>query len=91
MNAENLPDLGFDWAELLELLKTTGVDLAINLVTALAIFIIGRWVAGMVTKALRTLMQKRAIPTAGEIEIPSTEFLHPGSGGIRAGLCHARK
>ena len=61
MNAENLPELGFDWAELLELLKTTGVDLAINIVTAIAIFIIGKWVAGLLTKAVRTLMQKREI------------------------------
>jgi len=61
MNAENLPDLGFDWAELIEILKTTGVDLAINIVTALAIFVIGKWVANMITKAVRTLMQKREV------------------------------
>ena len=61
MNAENLPDLGFDWAELIELLKTTGVDLAINIVTAIAIFVIGKWVAGLLTKAVRTLMQKREV------------------------------
>jgi len=61
MNAENLPDLGFDWAELIELLKTTGVDLAINIVTAIAIFVIGKWVANLITKAVRTLMQKQEI------------------------------
>ena len=61
MNAENLPDMGFDWAELIELLKTTGVDLAINIVTAIAIFIIGKWVASLITKAVRSLMQKQEI------------------------------
>ena len=61
MNAENLPDLGFDWAALIDILKTTGIDLAINVVTALAIFIIGRWVASIVTKAVRTLMQKKEV------------------------------
>ena len=61
MNTEILPDLGFDWAAIIDILQTTGIDLAINLVTAIAIFVIGKWIAGMVTKALRTLMQKREV------------------------------
>lgn len=61
MNAENLPDLGFDWAALLEMLQTTGVDLVINVVTALVIFYVGKWVANLLTRALRTLMQKREV------------------------------
>ena len=61
MNAENLPDLGFDWAALIEMLKTTGVDLAINIVTGIAIFVIGKWVVGLVTKAIRKLMQKQEV------------------------------
>ena len=61
MNAENLPDMGFDWAELIELLKTTGVDLAINIVTALVIFFVGKWVANLIARAIRTLMQKQQV------------------------------
>lgn len=61
MNAENLPDMGFDWAELIELLKTTGVDLTINIVTAIVIFIVGKWVVGLITKGIRRLMQKQEI------------------------------
>ena len=61
MNAENLPDMGFDWAELIELLKTTGVDLAINIVTALVIFFVGKWVANLIAGAIRTLMQKQQV------------------------------
>jgi small conductance mechanosensitive channel len=61
MNAENLPDLGFDWAALLETLQTTGVDLAINIVTALVIFFVGKWAANLVTRAIRTLMQKQQV------------------------------
>ena len=61
MNTENLPDLGFDWAQLIEMVKTTGVELAINIVTALAIFFIGKWVAGLLTKGVRTLMQKQGV------------------------------
>jgi len=61
MNTENLPDLGFDWAQLIDMVKTTGVELAINIVTALAIFFIGKWVAGLLTKGVRALMQKQEV------------------------------
>ncbi len=61
MNAEDLPDLGFDWVELIDMLTTTGVELAINVVTAIVIFYVGRWVANLLTKALRTLMQKQEV------------------------------
>ena len=61
MNAEDLPDLGFDWAELIDMLTTTGVELAINVVTAIVIFYVGRWVANLLTRGLRTLMQKQEV------------------------------
>ena len=61
MNTENLPDLGFDWAQLIDMVMITGGDLAINIVTALAIFFIGKWVAGLLTKGVRTLMQKQEV------------------------------
>ena len=61
MDVESLPGMGFDWAELIELLKTTGVDLAINLVTAIVIFYVGKWAANLIARGLRRLMQKQQI------------------------------
>jgi small conductance mechanosensitive channel len=61
MNPEELASMSFDWEALVELLKTTGVDLAINIVTALVIFFVGKWVANLITKGIRTLMQKQAV------------------------------
>ena len=45
MEMPTIPDLGFTWEEALSMLKTTGVDFAINLVTAIVIFYVGRIVA----------------------------------------------
>ena len=61
MDVESLPGMGFDWAELIEMLKTTGVDLAINLVTAIVIFYVGKWAANLIARGLRRLMQKQQI------------------------------
>jgi small conductance mechanosensitive channel len=61
MNPEELASMSFDWEALVELLKTTGFDLAINFVTALAIFFVGKWVANLITKGIRTLMQKQEV------------------------------
>jgi small conductance mechanosensitive channel len=63
MNTDSLPDLGFDWAEVLTMIQTTGVDLAINLVTAIVIFFIGKWVVGLVIKGLMKAMQKGDVDT----------------------------
>ncbi len=61
MEEIQLPDLGFTREDLTEMLMTTGVDFGINLVTALAIFYIGRIVANFLTKALRTVLQKQEV------------------------------
>ena len=61
MNTENLPDLGFDWNAVVEMIKTTGVEFAINLVTAIVIFVVGKWVVNLLTRALRKLMQKQEV------------------------------
>ena len=58
MDTENLPDLGFDWAEVLTAIKTTGVDFAINLAIAIVIFFVGKWVVSLVVKGLLRAMQK---------------------------------
>ena len=46
MDEANLPSLGFTWDEVITLLKTTGLDFAISLATAIAIFFVGSQVFG---------------------------------------------
>jgi small conductance mechanosensitive channel len=58
MNTENLPDLGIDWAEVWTMIQTTGVELGINLITAIAIFFVGKWVVNLVIKGMLNAMQK---------------------------------
>jgi len=69
MNTENLPDLGFDWAEALTMVQTTGVDFGINLVTAIVIFFLGKWVVNLVVKGLTKAMQK------GELDVTLSRFI----------------
>ncbi len=62
MNAENLLDLGFEWNtiwdQLLIMLQSTGVEFVKNLVVALIIFYVGRWVVGLIVRAIASVMQK---------------------------------
>ena len=58
MNTENLHDLGVDWAEVWTMIQTTGVELGINLITAIAIFFVGKWVVNLVIKGMLNAMQK---------------------------------
>jgi small conductance mechanosensitive channel len=58
MNTEDLPNLGFDWAEVMTLIKTTGVDFAVNLTIALVIFFVGKWVVSLIVKGVLRAMQK---------------------------------
>jgi len=44
-----------------EMLSTTGVDFAINLITAIVIFIVGRIVARLMVRALRKVMQRQEV------------------------------
>jgi len=61
MENVNLPDLGFDWNEVIAMLKTTGVEFAINLVTAIAIFYFGRMVVGLLMRGLKKMMQTQEV------------------------------
>lgn len=63
MNTDNLPDLGFDWAEVWTMIQTTGVDFGINLITAIVIFFVGKWVVNLVVKGLLNAMQKSDVDT----------------------------
>ena len=61
MDAVTLPDLGFTWDEALEMVKTTGVEFGINLVTALAIFYIGKLAVSILMRGLRKIMHARTV------------------------------
>ena len=61
MDESTLADLGFDWNEVLELVQTKGVDFAINLVIAIAIFYAGKMVIGAVVRGLRKVMQRQEV------------------------------
>ena len=61
MDETNLPDLGFDWGQLLELLQTKGIDFGINLVIALAIFYFGKMVISLVVRGIRKVMQRQEV------------------------------
>ena len=53
--------LAVDWAHLLELIQTQGVELAINVAIAIAIFYIGKLVVSMIVRGMRKVMQKQEI------------------------------
>ena len=61
MNTSTLPDLGFDWNQVLELIQSKGVDFTINLVTALVIFYVGKLAIGFVVRALRKVMRRQEV------------------------------
>lgn len=69
MNTESLPDLGFDWKEIWTMLQTTGVDFGINVVTAIVVFFVGKWVVNLVVNGLMKAMQK------GELDITLRRFI----------------
>jgi small conductance mechanosensitive channel len=50
-----------DWAGLMAIIKTSGLEFGAKILIALVIFYAGRLVARMLTKALRTVMQKQEV------------------------------
>jgi small conductance mechanosensitive channel len=58
MNTDNLPNLGFDSTEAWIMVKTTGVDFAINLVIAIVIFYVGKWVVNLIISGMLKAMKK---------------------------------
>ena len=61
MEIPEIADLSTTWDNILELLRTSGVEFGINLVTAIAIFYIGRIVVRLLTRGLRKVMQAQEI------------------------------
>lgn len=69
MSTDNLPNLGFDWAEVWPMIKTTGVDLGINVIAAIVIFFVGKWVVNVVVNGLLKAMKK------GEMDVTLRRFV----------------
>jgi small conductance mechanosensitive channel len=69
MNTDSLPDLGFDWAEVWTMVQTTGVDFGINVITAIVIFFVGKWVVNLVVNGLMKAMQK------GDLDVTLRRFI----------------
>ncbi len=61
MNELEVPDLGVDWASLYEQFQTIGVSFGIKLIAAVAIFLIGRLVARVVTNGIRKVMSSQKV------------------------------
>lgn len=62
MNELDVADIsGFDWLGLLETVKATGLEFGGKVLIALAIFVVGRIVARMITGALRKMMQAQKV------------------------------
>ena len=58
MNSDSLPDLGFDWGEAWIMVKTTGAEFGINLVIAIIIFYVGKWIVNLVVSGMLKAMKK---------------------------------
>jgi len=69
MNTDKLPDLGFDWAEAWIMVKTTGVDFAVNVVIALVIFYVGKWIVNLIVSGMLKAMKK------GEMDKTLSRFI----------------
>lgn len=52
---------GIDWAEIWESVRTLGVDFVIKLVIAILIFYVGRLVARLITKGVRSLLRSQEV------------------------------
>ena len=63
MNELSLAGFGFDfnWDSIVAMLSTTGVDFGIRVVTAIAIFYIGRLIVSLLTRGLHKLMEKQEV------------------------------
>ena len=61
MEIPTLPDLGFSWEEVVTMVKTTGLEFAINLVTAIIIFYLGRLVVRVLTRGMRKVMEAQEV------------------------------
>ena len=52
---------GFDWNQILNFMKTQGVDLAINVAIAVVIFYVGKLAVGLLVRGMRKVMQRQEV------------------------------
>ncbi len=65
MNEEDNASSGNEWVEgLIDWLSTRGVEYGIQILAAIVIFVVGKWIAGFVRNKLRSTMQKRDVDPA---------------------------
>ena len=53
--------LNFDWNQVYDLIRTQGVDLAINITIAIIIFYVGKLVVSMLVRGVRKVMQRQEV------------------------------
>ena len=58
---EEIAELAGYYDKGIELVQTKGVDFAINVVTAILIFYIGKWVSSALTRGVKTVMEKNDV------------------------------
>jgi small conductance mechanosensitive channel len=61
MDTSTLPNLGFDWNQVLDVIQTRGVDLGINVAIAIAIFYVGKMVISVIVRGLHKVMQRQEV------------------------------
>ena len=61
MEIPDIADLSTTWDNILEMLRTTGIEFGINVITAIAIFYVGRIVVSLLMRGLRKVMQAQEI------------------------------
>jgi len=61
MEIPDIADLSTTWDNILEMLRTTGIEFGINVITAIAIFYVGRIVVRLLMRGLRKVMQAQEI------------------------------
>jgi len=61
MDTSTLPDPGFDWNQILEVIQSRGLDFSVNVAIALAIFYVGKMAISLVVRGLRKVMRRQAV------------------------------
>lgn len=61
MELPKLSDLGISWDDTINMLQTSGVEFGINVVTAIAIFYVGKLVVSILMRGIRKVMRAREV------------------------------
>jgi len=61
MDEKYIPDLGFDWDALLLIVQTKGIEFGINLVLAILIFYVGKFVVNLIVRGTAKVMQAQEV------------------------------